>query len=58
MQKHLISPEQLDAAIHQQAYNRIKLGELLIQQKLIVKEQLEEALKEQYWRRNGFWVID
>lgn len=56
--KKVISSEQLEIAINQQAKNNVKLGELLIKKGLIVNHQLEEALKEQYWRRNGFWIID
>lgn len=34
-----------------------KLGELLLSHALITEGQLKQALREQYWRRNGYWVI-
>ncbi len=58
MQKKLISSSQLEAAIALQASSSKKLGELLIMQGLLQENQLQQALKEQYWRRNGFWIID
>ena len=44
--------------IQLQTSQKRRLGELLLQKGLIVKTQLDAALKEQYWRKNGFWVID
>lgn len=58
MRKKLISLSQLEKAISLQSFTPKKLGELLIMQGLIQENELQQALKEQYWRRNGFWVID
>lgn len=55
--KHWIAPQQLEQAIELQAVYHLKLGEVLIQQGLLAPSQLEDALKEQNWRRTGFWVI-
>ncbi len=58
LRKKLISSRQLDEAINLQNSKQTMLGEILLQQGLIVNEQLNIALQEQYWRNNGFWVID
>ena len=58
LQKNWISTEQLEEVIQLQTSQKRRLGELLLQKGLIVKTQLDAALKEQYWRKNGFWVID
>ena len=57
LNKKLISPPQLEAALTRQHHCCQKLGELLMSEKLISDEQLEQSLREQYWRRNGYWVI-
>ena len=44
-------PQQILPAAHP------KLGELLLSNALITEGQLKQALREQYWRRNGYWVI-
>jgi predicted transcriptional regulator len=58
VEKKWISSEQLEETIKLQASHQSRLGELLLQQGVIMRNQLEIALKEQYWRKNGFWVID
>lgn len=58
LNKHWISSGQLEETITQQAEHPKKLGELLLQKRAINEEQLNKALKEQYWRNSGFWVID
>ena len=58
IRKKLISDHQLEQTIGEQISCPTKLGELLIKNHLIDTAQLEIALKEQYWRRNGFWLID
>lgn len=58
LKKQWISPNQLERTINRQGKGDCRLGEILIQQGIIGQEQLEQALKEQYWRRNGYWVID
>jgi hypothetical protein len=52
-----ISAAQLQTILTQQNHASKKLGELLLEQSLISEGQLSEALQEQYWRRNGYWVI-
>jgi hypothetical protein len=57
LQKRWISADHLQAALlHQLRYPQ-KLGEILLTQALISEDQLRDALREQYWRRNGYWVI-
>ncbi|GFE68738.1 hypothetical protein [Chroococcus sp. FPU101] len=58
LKKRWVSLNQLETTVNQQKDSNHKLGELLLQQGFIAQEQLEQALKEQYWRRNGYWVID
>ncbi len=58
IRKNLISCQQLNAIVTQQRTTKKKLGELLLDLELISAEELEKALQEQYWRKNGYWVID
>ncbi|NEO40291.1 MAG: hypothetical protein F6J90_29685 [Moorea sp. SIOASIH] len=58
VRKRLISPSQLNTALEIQSLTGIKLGEILVTKGLIEAQDLEQALLEQYWRKNGFWVID
>ena len=58
IRRQLISQTQLDQAIKIQASCRQKLGELLMFQGWIQPDDLEMALREQYWRNNGYWLID
>ncbi len=58
IRRQLISQAQLDQAIDIQASCHQKLGELLMFQGWIQQDDLEMALTEQYWRQNGYWIID
>ncbi|MGB3191471.1 MAG: hypothetical protein WBB43_18845 [Limnoraphis sp.] len=58
VRKKLISFSQLEQILTFQSSSSQKLGELLVTQRLIGEEDLQLAMKEQYWRHNGFWVID
>ena len=58
IRRELISQAQLDQAIDIQASCSQKLGELLMFQGWIQPDDLEMALTEQYWRNNGYWLID
>lgn len=58
IRRKLISQAQLDQAIEIQTSCCQKLGELLMFQGSIHQNDLEEALKEQYWRQHGYWIID
>ncbi|NET81375.1 MAG: hypothetical protein F6J94_05235 [Moorea sp. SIO1F2] len=58
LRKRLISPSQLNRALEIQSLTGIKLGEILVTKGLIESQDLDQALLEQYWRINGFWVID
>ena len=58
IRRELISQVQLNQAIDIQTSLHLKLGEFLMFQGLIKQQHLEEALKEQYWRQNGYWIID
>lgn len=55
--KNQISQAQLNAVLDTQLLDYRQIGKLLIEQQLISEEQLQQALKEQYWRRNGYWII-
>ena len=58
LRRKLISQAQLNQAIEIQASCRQKLGELLMFEGSIQKVDLEVALREQYWRQHGYWIID
>ncbi|MEM8779335.1 MAG: hypothetical protein AAGF26_10785 [Cyanobacteria bacterium P01_G01_bin.49] len=53
----LITPETLRSVLERQPSN-LRLGQFLLKQHLISLEALESALMEQFWRLNGYWVID
>jgi hypothetical protein len=57
LSKKLISSAELESVLNQQERSHQKLGELLVEAKLISEQQLTQLLQEQYWRRNGYWVI-
>lgn len=57
IRKKLISRGQLNSILIQQQKTKKKLGELLLELGLISTEEREKALQEQYWRKNGYWVI-
>ncbi len=58
IRRQLISQAQLEQAIDIQSSSHQKLGELLMFQGSLQQDDLEMALREQYWRQNGYWVID
>lgn len=53
-----ISQSQLNEGLRLQLIKFCPLGRILILKKWITEERLEQALSEQYWRNNGYWVID
>ena len=57
LRKGWITPAQLEMALHSQQTIATPLGTLLMQDSLLPSEQLDLALKEQFWRRNGYWVM-
>lgn len=58
VRKKLISQAQLDQDLNLVDVTGKRLGELLLDKGEISDSQLKDALNEQYWRKNGFWVID
>jgi aspartate ammonia-lyase len=56
--KKWISSEQLRENISEAQKSDRPLGEVLLERGLLAEEQLQKALQEQYWRRQGYWVID
>ena len=58
LQRKMVSADQLEQAIAKQQNTKKKIGELLLEDGLISREILRKALLEQYWRHNGYWVID
>ena len=61
VKKNWINQGQLEEVLDKQRKypsNLLRLGEILLNEQIISPEQLNIALQEQYWRRNGFWVID
>jgi hypothetical protein len=57
IRKKLITCQQLEKALIEQKTNKQKLGAILLNLGFISNADLKESLKEQYWRRNGYWVI-
>ncbi|BBC26850.1 hypothetical protein [Pseudanabaena sp. ABRG5-3] len=58
VRKKLISQAQLDQDLNLVDVTGKRLGELLLDKGEISDSQLKDALNEQYWRKNGFWIID
>lgn len=58
IRKRLVSQNQIEQVAETRQLEDRKLGELLLTKGLIKSQDLEEAFREQYWRQNGFWVID
>ncbi len=58
IRRQLISEDQLNQVIDIQSSCDQKIGELLLFQGWIREDDLESALREQYWRENGYWIID
>ena len=58
IRNNLITFPQLNTALNKQKIKKKKLGQLLLDLGLISTDNLHKALKEQYWRRNGYWVIE
>ena len=58
VQKKLIAGTQLHEVLFKQSETPKRLGQLLIEAGYISKGQLKSALREQYWRQNGYWLID
>lgn len=56
--KGLISPGMLERALAEQQLTGEKLGQILVYARAIAPEELEGLLREQYWRRGGYWIID
>ena len=58
VRKGLISLNQLQEILQIQSIFNQKIREILRAKGLINPVDLQAALKEQYWRIHGFWVID
>ena len=56
--RKILTREQIQIVLSEQIYSGKKLGELLIEKNWIRLDELKWALQEQYWRNNGYWVID
>jgi hypothetical protein len=57
LRKQLIAESSLEILLKYPSSDRQPLGERLLAEGLISKQQLNEALQEQFWRRNGFWLL-
>jgi hypothetical protein len=58
IKKRLISPQDLQQTDQMQSQVACPLGELLQQQGMLTDNDLDRALQEQTWQRQGYWVID
>lgn len=54
--KKLLLPRKLNQLLQKQKKTNKKLGEIMLELKLISHEQLRLLLLEQYWRRQGWWL--
>lgn len=54
--KKIILPRTIDKVLQQQKQTKKKLGEMLLELKLISHDQLRLLLLEQYSRRQGWWL--
>ncbi|MEM6446174.1 MAG: hypothetical protein AAFY57_05120 [Cyanobacteria bacterium J06642_2] len=57
VRRRILSRSQLKEILIEQAQTGELLGALLFRKGVISYQRLQEALKEQYWRQNGYWVI-
>ena len=57
IRQKLINCQQLEKALIQQKTNKQKLGAIFLNLGFISHNQLKVSLKEQHWRRNGYWLI-
>ena len=58
IQKSLIDWTHLQEALFKQSETPKRLGQLLVEAGHISPGQLKATLREQYWRQNGYWLID
>lgn len=56
LNKKLISQQDLNRALTEQAKIGKKLGEILIEKEIISPSTLEFLRKEQTWRKQGLWL--
>ncbi|AFZ12498.1 hypothetical protein Cri9333_1608 [Crinalium epipsammum PCC 9333] len=56
--KKVLHPTELEKLLTLQSSCGKKLGEIVVENKLVCESDLELILQEQHWRNNGFWVID
>lgn len=59
VQRQVISQAKLNKLLNWQksTFTSKKLGEILLQQKLLCADELSQVLVEQYWRRTGLWLM-
>ncbi|MEO1131394.1 MAG: hypothetical protein AAFX40_01665 [Cyanobacteria bacterium J06639_1] len=57
VRRHVLSRSQLDSMLSEQKQTGERLGAMLFRKGMISYQRLQDALKEQYWRKNGYWVI-
>lgn len=57
VRRRIISRRQLDSMLSEQKQTGERLGAMLFRKGMISYQRLQDALKEQYWRKNGYWVI-
>lgn len=53
---HVISSKQLTKLLARQQVSNKRLGEIIAQEKLLSRAQIEQFLLEQYWRHRGLWL--
>lgn len=57
VRRRVLSADQLESLLAEQKQTGELLGAILFRKGMISYQRLQEALKEQYWRQNGYWVI-
>jgi N-acetylglucosaminyldiphosphoundecaprenol N-acetyl-beta-D-mannosaminyltransferase len=57
VQNQIISQAKLNHLLELQKSNHCLLGEVMVQQKVLSSKQIEQFLLEQYWRKQGLWLM-
>jgi hypothetical protein len=57
VRKKVITRSQLRECLAIQRYTKQKLGEIILEKRLLSPQELNLILQEQNWRNLGYWVI-
>ncbi|PSB04822.1 hypothetical protein [Merismopedia glauca] len=57
VRKKVITRSQLRECLAVQRQTKQKLGEIILEKRLLSAQEISLILKEQHWRNLGYWVI-